>query len=94
MVYEIVSGKKAFDGGSSANVIAAILDTQPTPLSTLQSTTPALTHVVETCLAKDPDARWQSAGDVARELRWIADSWSRVLCGAGPRVARNLIARS
>jgi serine/threonine protein kinase/Tol biopolymer transport system component len=75
LVYEMVTGRKAFEGGSAAAVVAAILDTQPAPISTFQPLTPpALDHVVATCLAKDPEERWQSAGDVACELRWIADS--------------------
>jgi tRNA A-37 threonylcarbamoyl transferase component Bud32 len=75
VVYEIVTGRKAFDGGSSASVIAAILGTQPPSIATLRPLTPpALDHVIMTCLPKDPDARWQSAGDVARELKWIGES--------------------
>jgi serine/threonine protein kinase len=74
-VYEMVTGSKAFDGGGPASVVAAILDTQPPSMSTLRALTPsALDHIVMTCLAKDPDERWQSAGDVARHLRWIAES--------------------
>ena len=78
LVYEMVTGRKAFEGGESRmNVFGAILGTQPPPMTSVQPLTPpALDHVVTTCLAKDPDARWQSAGDIARELRWIADSGS------------------
>jgi eukaryotic-like serine/threonine-protein kinase len=75
VIYEMVTGMKAFDGSSSASVMAAILSTQPPAMTTRQPLTPpALEHVVTTCLAKDPDERWQAAGDVARELRWIAES--------------------
>ena len=75
VLYEMLTGNKAFDGDSSARVMAAILSAQPSAIATLQPLTPAaLEHVVTTCLAKDPDARWQSAGDVARELRWITES--------------------
>jgi len=79
VVYEMATGRKAFDsGGSRMSVYAAILGTQPTPMTSVQPLTPpALEHVVTTCLAKDPEARWQSAGDIARELRWIADSGSQ-----------------
>lgn len=71
----MVTGRKAFDGSSSASVVAAILGTQPPPVSTLRPLTPsALEHAVMTCLAKDPDQRWQAAGDPARQLRWIAES--------------------
>jgi len=75
VVYEMVTGIKAFDGDSAAGVMAAILSAVPPPMSTRQPLTPpALDHVITTCLAKDPDERWQAAGDVARELRWIAQS--------------------
>jgi eukaryotic-like serine/threonine-protein kinase len=75
VVYEMVTGAKAFDGNSPATVIAAILKTEPAPLTTRQPLTPAaLDHVVRTCLAKDPEERWQSAADVKRELRWIIEA--------------------
>jgi hypothetical protein len=55
-------------------VAAAILDREPEPVTAVQPLTPpAFEHVVTTCLAKDPEARWQAASDVAREMRWIAD---------------------
>ena len=75
VVYEMMTGRRPFAGDSSAGVMAAILGTQPPAIATVNRLAPpALDHVVATCLAKDPDARWQSAGDVARELRWIAES--------------------
>ncbi len=75
VLYEMVTGTKAFDGSSPATVIASILNTQPPALSTRQPLTPpAVDHVVAACLAKDPDDRWQSAADVKRELEWIAAS--------------------
>jgi eukaryotic-like serine/threonine-protein kinase len=78
VVYEMATGQKAFAGKSAASIIAAILEREPPALSTLQPLTPrALDHVVSHCLAKDPDERWQSAGDVMRELKWIAEAGSR-----------------
>ena len=75
LVYELVTGKRAFEGKSRASLIAAILERQPPPISSLQTMSPAaLDRIVTTCLAKDPDARWQSAGDVGRQLRWIAEA--------------------
>jgi eukaryotic-like serine/threonine-protein kinase len=75
VIYEMVAGRKPFGGESSAKVIAAILETQPPSLTALQpQTPPALARLVETSLAKDPDDRWQSARDVARQLRWIEES--------------------
>jgi serine/threonine-protein kinase len=74
ILYEMLTGRRAFDGASSASLIAAIMSAQPPALAVLQPLTPpALDRVVTTCLAKDPEARWQSASDVARELRWIGD---------------------
>jgi serine/threonine protein kinase len=73
VLYELVTGKKAFDGKSQANLIAAILEREPPAMSTLQPLTPPLLdHVVRRCLSKEPDERWQNAGDVMRELQWIS----------------------
>ena len=78
MVYEMATGHKAFDGKNAPSVMAAILERDPAPISTLQPLTPSgFDHVVKTCIAKDPDARWQGAADLARELRWIAESGKR-----------------
>jgi Tol biopolymer transport system component len=73
-LYEMATGRKAFSGTSQASLISAILSADPPSISTLQPMTPpALDRVVRTCLAKDPDERWQSAGDVAKELKWVAE---------------------
>jgi serine/threonine-protein kinase len=78
VVYEMATGKRAFEGKTSASLIAKILETDPPPISTLQPTTPpALDRVVKTCLAKTPDERWQAAGDLCRELKWIAEGGSQ-----------------
>ena len=75
VLYEMTTGEKAFAGDSQASVIAAILAAQPAPISSLRSATPAaLDRVVRTCLARDPEDRWQNAGDVARELSWISEA--------------------
>ena len=72
VIYEMVTGQRAFKGDSPASVIGAIMKDEPPPMTSLQPLTPAaLDHVVTTCLAKDPDERWQSAADIARELKWI-----------------------
>ena len=76
-VYEMVAGQKAFSGESQASLIAAILDRVPVPMATLQSVTPErLDEIVKTCLAKDPDDRWQSARDLGREVQGIRESGS------------------
>src|SRR5262249_19994778 len=73
-VYEMATGKKAFEGRSQASLIGAILKDEPATISTIQPMSPpALDRVVKTCLAKDADERWQSAHDVAKELKWIAE---------------------
>ena len=75
VLYEMLTGRRAFEGKSQASLIAAILEHEPPSLSTVQPLTPAgLDRLVRTCLAKDPDARWQSARDLERELAWMADS--------------------
>jgi eukaryotic-like serine/threonine-protein kinase len=74
VLYEMVSGKRAFEGKTLVSVAAAILEKEPEPIRTVQpATPPALERVIKKCLAKDPDARWQSAGDLASELKWIAE---------------------
>ncbi len=77
-VYEMATGRKAFAGHSQASLIASILKEQPRPISELQPLAPpGLDRIVERCLAKDPDDRWQTARDLAHELRWIADAGSK-----------------
>ncbi len=74
VVYEMATGKKAFEGKSQASLIAKILETDPPPMSSLQPMTPtALDRVVKKCLAKEPEARWQSARDLHDELQWIKE---------------------
>jgi eukaryotic-like serine/threonine-protein kinase len=75
VVYEMATGKRAFDGKSQASLIAKILETDPPPISSLQPMTPlALDRVVKKCLAKEPEKRWQDAGDLCDELKWIAET--------------------
>ena len=95
VVYEMATGKRAFEGKSQASVIAAILERDPPAMSSLQPMTPpALDRVVKKCLAKEPDRRWQAASDVCDELKWIAQGGSQPLSAqsvsaksapAGPR---------
>ena len=74
VLYEMVSGKRAFEGKTLVSVAASILEKEPEPIRTLQPLTPAsLERAIKKCLAKDSDARWQSAGDLASELRWIGE---------------------
>src|SRR5882762_5393130 len=72
VLYEMASGRRAFDGKSQLSVASAILEREPEPISVVQPMAPpTLQHVVQGALLKDPEARWQSAGDIARQLRWI-----------------------
>ncbi len=72
VLYEMVTGQRAFDGTSQASVMAAILERDPPRLSSVQPLAPAgLEHIVCTCLAKDPEDRWQTARDMLRELRRV-----------------------
>jgi Tol biopolymer transport system component len=78
VLYEMATGKKAFEGKTTASVIAAVLASEPAPISTLQPMIPpALERVVKTCLAKDPDERFQSAHDLNMQLKWIAEAGSQ-----------------
>jgi eukaryotic-like serine/threonine-protein kinase len=77
VVYEMTTGRRAFEGATPASVIGAILHTDPPPLSSVEPAVPgALDRFVSRCLAKDPDDRWQTARDAMLELKWIADSKS------------------
>ncbi len=78
VLYEMATTRKAFEGRSAASVIAAILEKDPLPISQLQPLfPPALERLVKTCLAKDPDERWQTVHDVLLELKWIAEAGSQ-----------------
>ncbi|HEV2198793.1 MAG TPA: protein kinase [Bryobacteraceae bacterium] len=69
VLYEMLTGKRAFEGASSASVIAAILEREPAPLNL----SPPLERVIRTCLAKDPDERIQTARDVKKALLWAIE---------------------
>ena len=78
VVYEMATGKKAFEGKSSASVMAKIMEAEPPSMASLTPMTPpALDRVVKRCLAKDPDKRWQTASDMCEELRWISEGGSQ-----------------
>ena len=78
VLYEMSTGKRAFDGKTTASVVAAIMSSEPASPSTIAPLTPpALEWTIRKCLDKDPEERWQSAGDIASELRWIQEGGSR-----------------
>src|SRR5690349_2316053 len=78
VLYEMATGRRAFEGKSQTSVIAAILEREPPPISSLQPMSPpAMDRVVKLCLAKDPDERIQSAHDVKLQLEWIREGGSQ-----------------
>src|SRR5271155_3337128 len=84
VLYEMLTGKRAFDGKTQLSVASAILEKEPEAISTVKPLMPsALDHTVKKCLAKLPDERWQSASDVAGELKWISESDSQARGQAG-----------
>jgi serine/threonine-protein kinase len=80
VLQEMLTGRKAFEGKSAVSVMSAILKDTPPPVSQLHPGAPAaLDRLIGRCLAKDPDDRWQSAGDLWHELKWLADSSAQVV---------------
>jgi Tol biopolymer transport system component len=78
MLYEMLTGRRAFEGKSQLSVASAILEKEPAPISTIKPMTPpTLDHAIRKCLAKETEKRWQSAADLAGELEWIAESGSQ-----------------
>jgi eukaryotic-like serine/threonine-protein kinase len=77
VLYEMLTGQRAFDGKSQLSVASAILDREPAPISSINPMTPPpLDHAIKKCLAKLPDERWQSASDLASELKWASENTS------------------
>jgi serine/threonine protein kinase/Tol biopolymer transport system component len=88
VLYEMLTGTKPFQGKSQASLIAAIMNGSLPPMATIAPMTPpALEHLVRTCLAKDPDARWQTAHDVLVQLQWLAEGGAQ-LSVPGPAAVR------
>jgi Tol biopolymer transport system component len=79
ILYEMATGKHAFEGKSQASLIAAILKENPRSIAELQPLSPPmLERVIRQCMEKEPDDRWNSAGDVKRALQWISEGGSQV----------------
>ena len=78
VLYEMVTGKRAFEGKSQLSVAAAIVEDEPAPIASVKPMTSAvLDHSIVSCLAKNPEDRWQTARDLALELKWTAGSGGR-----------------
>jgi len=85
VLYEMLTGLRAFQGKSQLSVASAILEKEPAPISTVKPLTPpALDHAIRRCLTKDPEERWQTARDVGLELKWMAEAGSQ--SGAAARL--------
>ena len=79
VVYEMVTGKKAFEGKSQASLVGAIMNSEPQSMSALEALTPpAFDYVVRTALAKDPDDRWQAAHDLMGQIKWIVEGGTQL----------------
>ena len=92
LLFEMLTGRRAFEGTSPASVAAAILEHEPLALATLQPLAPPLVdRLVRTCLAKDPDRRWDSAHDVAEQLRAMSAASGAEATMPTPVAARSLL---
>jgi len=73
VIFEMLTGRRAFDGGSFGAVIASVLTHEPPPVSSVQPLSPrALDYLVERCVTKDPEERWQTVHDIRLQLEWLA----------------------
>ena len=96
LLYEMATSRRAFEGKSQASLIASILTAQPPPISSTRRARradglpEALDHVVDRCLAKSPDSRWQTAADLKAELEWIATTSGARRLGAADGTRRHV----
>jgi Tol biopolymer transport system component len=92
VVYEMVTGKRAFEGKSQASLVGAIMHAEPPPPSSGKPlASRSVDRLVRKCLAKDPDDRWQTARDLLDDLKWATEAGSQqgaVVPVAGPRPGR------
>ena len=74
VLYEMITGKKAFEGTSQAILIAAIIERTSAPISQVEASVPSgLDRIIKRCLAKDPNERWQTTRDLLAEFKWVAE---------------------
>ena len=94
VLYEMATGRRAFDGASQASLISSIMKEEPAPIAQLAPVAPpGLDRLVRTCLAKDPDERIQTAHDVRLQLDWLREAGSSASAAAPALPARRGIAR-
>src|SRR6516162_11907280 len=94
VLYEMLTGQRAFPAKSQLSVASAILEKEPEPISKLKPMTPpALDHAIRRCLAKDPEERWQTARDLALELKWIAETGSQTRTAVSSATKRQISQR-
>jgi Tol biopolymer transport system component len=92
LLYEMLTGRKAFEGKSRAVLMAAIMTAEPDPLVALQPrASTALDHVLKRCLAKDPDDRWQTAHDLLIQLKWVAGLGAKGAAAAGQSATQRAV---
>jgi len=82
VLYEMTTGKRAFQGNNLAAVNAAVLQAEPAPL---EHVSPSFAHLVERCLAKDADYRWQSAADIKLQLEFLSRGVAATVASAEPK---------
>jgi len=86
VLYEMVTGKKPFNGESKASLAAAILSSDPLPIKSIRSSAPiALERALGKCLKKDPEERWQTARDLCGELKWVLEDLANSGTSAAPK---------
>jgi len=94
VLHEMLTGTRAFEASTPASLIAAILEREPAHLRTEGTALPPrLADIIRTCLEKNPDDRWQSARDLARELRWLAAPTQASVAVETPRMAAKPVSR-
>ena len=94
VLYEMLTGQRAFPGKSQLSIASAILEKEPAPISSIKPMTPqAIDHTIRRCLAKDPEERWQTGRDLALELKWIAETGSQTRTAVSSATKRQISQR-
>ena len=89
VLYQMTTGRRAFEAKSQASLIAAIMESRPPAIDSLRPESPLLLNrLIEKCLAKDPNERWQSAADLATALRWVAGTKLETATVGTPAISR------